>query len=234
MSGRMSFGALRIACGRARAIRRTQGAWVRPAAAKPRRVLCRPFPTASAREGTGGMKRMRIAPSPGDSAGQARAATIASTDRHRHSAQMGMRPATPCADVVQLTARGGSGFRPCPPSQGLAGRQKAAPAGATARRQHKRGRLARELAICAIWHNIAALMPYGEAMRIETIQTAPPPFEPSSVITDEEAGAMLRAAVNLFGLWKLTDKQAAILLDAPIDPMRAGKPTERQAHGRAT
>jgi hypothetical protein len=62
VSGRMSFGALRIACGRARAIRRTQGAWVRPAAAKPRRVLCRPFPTASAREGTGGMKRMRIAP----------------------------------------------------------------------------------------------------------------------------------------------------------------------------
>jgi len=26
---------------------------------------------------------------------------------------------------------------------------------------------------------------------------------------------MLRAAANLFGLWKLTDKQAAILLDVP-------------------
>ena len=26
---------------------------------------------------------------------------------------------------------------------------------------------------------------------------------------------MLRTAVNLFGLWKLTDKQAAILLDVP-------------------
>jgi hypothetical protein len=33
-------------------------------------------------------------------------------------------------------------------------------------------------------------------------------------ITDEEAGAMLRAVVSLFGLWKLTDEQAAILLDA--------------------
>jgi hypothetical protein len=53
------------------------------------------------------------------------------------------------------------------------------------------------------------------AVRLESLQTAPPPFEPSSVITDDEAAAMLRAAVNLFGLWKLTDKQAAILLDVP-------------------
>jgi hypothetical protein len=52
-------------------------------------------------------------------------------------------------------------------------------------------------------------------MRVELLQTAPLPVEPSSVITDEEASAMLRAAVNLFGLWKLTDKQAAILLDVP-------------------
>jgi hypothetical protein len=53
-------------------------------------------------------------------------------------------------------------------------------------------------------------------MRVEAVQTAPPQFEPSSAIIDEEAGAMLRAAVNLFGLWKLTDKQAATLLDAPV------------------
>jgi hypothetical protein len=51
-------------------------------------------------------------------------------------------------------------------------------------------------------------------VRVELLQTAPLPFEPSSVITDEEAGAMLRAAVNLFRLWKLTDKQAATLLGA--------------------
>ena len=49
-------------------------------------------------------------------------------------------------------------------------------------------------------------------MRVESLQTAPLPFEPSSVITDEEASAMLRAAVNLFGLWKLTDKQAAVTI----------------------
>ena len=53
-------------------------------------------------------------------------------------------------------------------------------------------------------------------MRFEILETGPGPFEPSSVISDEEAGAMLRAALNLFVLWKLTDKQAAILLDAPV------------------
>jgi Protein of unknown function (DUF2384) len=52
-------------------------------------------------------------------------------------------------------------------------------------------------------------------VRVESLETASPQFEPSSAITDEEAGAMLRAAVNLFGLWKLTDKQAATLLDVP-------------------
>jgi hypothetical protein len=51
-------------------------------------------------------------------------------------------------------------------------------------------------------------------MRVELVQTVSPQFDPSSAITDEEAGAMLRAAVNLFGLWKLTDKQAATLLGA--------------------
>lgn len=34
-------------------------------------------------------------------------------------------------------------------------------------------------------------------------------------ITDEEAGAMFRAALNLFRLWGVTDDQAAIILDLP-------------------
>jgi hypothetical protein len=54
------------------------------------------------------------------------------------------------------------------------------------------------------------------AVRVESLQTVSPPFEPSSAITDEEAAAMLRAAVNLFDLWKLTDKQAATFLDATV------------------
>jgi hypothetical protein len=53
-------------------------------------------------------------------------------------------------------------------------------------------------------------------VRVELVQTASPPSQPSSEVTDEAAGAMLRAAVNLFSLWKLTDKQAATLLGATI------------------
>lgn len=53
-------------------------------------------------------------------------------------------------------------------------------------------------------------------MRVEQLQTAAPVFAPSSVITDEEAGAMFRAVVNLFGLWKVTEKQAAVLLDLSV------------------
>ena len=52
-------------------------------------------------------------------------------------------------------------------------------------------------------------------MRVEAVRAATP-SPPTSEITDEEAGAMLRAAVNLFGLWKLTDKQAATVLGATI------------------
>ena len=71
-------------------------------------------------------------------------------------------------------------------------------------------------------------------MRVELVQTASPPSPPSSEVTNEEAGAMLRAAVNLFSLWKLTDKQAATLLTLRCGPIRAGRPTEKRAHGRAT
>ena len=40
------------------------------------------------------------------------------------------------------------------------------------------------------------------------------PFTPEP-ITDEEAAAMFRAALNLFRLWGVTDDQAAIILDLP-------------------
>ena len=35
-------------------------------------------------------------------------------------------------------------------------------------------------------------------------------------ITDEEAEAMFRACVNLFRLWRLSDNDAAVLLDLPV------------------
>lgn len=47
--------------------------------------------------------------------------------------------------------------------------------------------------------------------KVET-EPRPPAAEP---ITDEEAAAMFRAALNLFRLWGITDEQAAILLDLP-------------------
>lgn len=48
-------------------------------------------------------------------------------------------------------------------------------------------------------------------LRIETAQRdfAPDP------ISDEEAAAMFRAAVNLFRLWRITDEEAAVLIDLP-------------------
>ncbi|RAI36101.1 MbcA/ParS/Xre antitoxin family protein [Rhodoplanes serenus] len=46
------------------------------------------------------------------------------------------------------------------------------------------------------------------------IDTAAPPFAPAP-ITDAEAAAMFRAALNLFRLWGVTDDQAAVLLDLP-------------------
>jgi Protein of unknown function (DUF2384) len=72
----------------------------------------------------------------------------------------------------------------------------------------------------------------GRIMRVESLQTAPLPFDPSSVITDEEAGAMLRAATNLFGLWKLSDKQAAILLDVPTRTYARWKSGGKASMGR--
>ena len=44
------------------------------------------------------------------------------------------------------------------------------------------------------------------------IDTEAKPFSPDP-IKDDEAGAMFRAALNLFQLWDVTDDQAATLLD---------------------
>ena len=49
---------------------------------------------------------------------------------------------------------------------------------------------------------------------LSQITVAPKPFSPDP-ITDEEAGAMFRAALNLLRLWGVTDDQAAIILDLP-------------------
>lgn len=49
---------------------------------------------------------------------------------------------------------------------------------------------------------------------LNQVTVAPKPFSPDP-ITDEEAGAMFRAALNLFRLWGVTDDQASIILDLP-------------------
>ena len=57
---------------------------------------------------------------------------------------------------------------------------------------------------------------------VQPINTTPCDFEPEP-ITDQEAAAMFRAAVNLFRLWNVTDDQAAILLDMPVRTYRRWK-----------
>ena len=42
-------------------------------------------------------------------------------------------------------------------------------------------------------------------------------------ITDDEAAAMFRAVVNLFGKWDVTDEQASTLLDVPVRSYRRWK-----------
>ena len=46
------------------------------------------------------------------------------------------------------------------------------------------------------------------------VDTRPEEFVPAP-ITEDEAAAMLRAVVNLFKRWELTDEQAATMLDLP-------------------
>jgi hypothetical protein len=57
------------------------------------------------------------------------------------------------------------------------------------------------------------------------VDTAVREFTPTP-ITDEEAAAMFRAAVNLFRLWSVTDEQAAVLLDLPVRSYRRWKTGE--------
>jgi hypothetical protein len=67
------------------------------------------------------------------------------------------------------------------------------------------------------------------------IETAPRDFTPAPV-TDDEAAAMFRAAVSLFGLWGVTDEEAATLLDLPVRTYRrwkAGKTGRIDRDGKA-
>lgn len=57
---------------------------------------------------------------------------------------------------------------------------------------------------------------------LQPIDTKPQQFRPDPV-TQGEAAAMFRAAVNLFGRWDLTDEQAATLLDMPVRSYRRWK-----------
>ena len=57
---------------------------------------------------------------------------------------------------------------------------------------------------------------------LQPIDTAPQAFRPDPV-TQDEAAAMFRAAINLFGKWALTDEQAATLLDMPLRSYRRWK-----------
>ncbi|WP_309083033.1 MbcA/ParS/Xre antitoxin family protein [Chelativorans sp.] len=58
--------------------------------------------------------------------------------------------------------------------------------------------------------------------RLQPVETVPPDFTPEP-ITDDEGAAMFRAAVNLFRLWRLTDEEAAVLLDLPLRTYRRWK-----------
>jgi hypothetical protein len=59
-------------------------------------------------------------------------------------------------------------------------------------------------------------------MALQPVTTRAPDFVPDQ-ITDEEGGAMLRAVLNLFGKWGITDEEAAVLLDLPVRTYRRWK-----------
>lgn len=59
-------------------------------------------------------------------------------------------------------------------------------------------------------------------LALEPIDTLPQAFRPDP-ISQDEAAAMFRAALNLFGKWDLTDEQAATLLDMPVRSYRRWK-----------
>lgn len=57
---------------------------------------------------------------------------------------------------------------------------------------------------------------------LERVDTAPEAFR-ADPVTEAEAAAMFRAALNLFGKWELTDEQSATLLDMPVRSFRRWK-----------
>ena len=59
-------------------------------------------------------------------------------------------------------------------------------------------------------------------MTLQYVATTAPDFVPEP-ITDAEAAALFRAAVNLFQLWGITDEEAATLLDQPVRTYRRWK-----------
>src|SRR5690606_25155635 len=59
-------------------------------------------------------------------------------------------------------------------------------------------------------------------LALEPIDTQPQAFRPDPVSQDE-AAAMFRAALNLFGEWGWTAEQAATLLDMPVRSYRRWK-----------
>lgn len=59
-------------------------------------------------------------------------------------------------------------------------------------------------------------------LALQPVATAPAPFWPDP-ITDAEAGALFRAALQLFARWGLTDSEAATLLDMPVRSYRRWK-----------
>lgn len=72
-------------------------------------------------------------------------------------------------------------------------------------------------------------------LALEPVDTLPQAFRPDP-ITQDEAAAMFRAALNLFGKWDLTDEQAATLLDMPVRTYRrwkADRPGRISRDGRA-
>ena len=59
-------------------------------------------------------------------------------------------------------------------------------------------------------------------LALQPVDTVLQEFRLDSV-TQEEAAAMFRAAITLFGKWELTDEQAATLLDMPVRSYRRWK-----------
>ena len=59
-------------------------------------------------------------------------------------------------------------------------------------------------------------------LALERVDTEPQAFR-ADPVTRDEAAAMFRAALNLFGKWELTDEQAATLLDMPVRSFRRWK-----------